>query len=107
MVTSSASRAPIHNSMNKRLANSYKVYGRAEYMMFRAKHWHFAMFLIILLAGCAQVMSNQPKVKPLTSSDFFTDGQSARPLPPNTIARSDTVNDELLNTGKINGEDAD
>src|SRR5258706_599264 len=77
--------------------------------MFRARTWGkwIVLSATILLAGCAQQMANQPKVKPLTASDFFADGQSSRPLPPNTIARSDVVNDELLNTGQINGQDAD
>lgn len=77
--------------------------------MFRAKGWRMWLVLAagLLLSGCAQAMANQPKVKPLTASDFFADGQSSRPLPPNTIPYSDIVNDELLNTGKINGKDAD
>ena len=77
--------------------------------MFRARTWRkwIVLAAAILLAGCAQQMANQPKVKPLTASDFFADGQASRPLPPNTIPRSDVVNDELLNTGQINGQDAD
>ncbi len=66
-----------------------------------------AILAVFLLAGCAQKMANQPKVKPLDASDFFADGQSARPLPPDTLPQSDTYNDELLNTGKVNGQDAE
>jgi hypothetical protein len=77
-------------------------------MMFHAKGWQVCAVLCLLLlpTGCAQQMAVQPKVKPLTSSNFFPDGQSARGLPPDTVARSDTVNDELLTTGKVNGQDA-
>ncbi len=77
--------------------------------MFRARCWRIyltvgAMFLV---AGCAQKMADQPKVKPLTASDFFADGQAARPLPADTVFRSETYDDVLLNTGKVNGEDAE
>jgi mono/diheme cytochrome c family protein len=78
-------------------------------MMFRAKHWRTALAVCaaLLLAGCAQKMADQPKVKPLAGSDFFADGQGARPLPPDTVFRSDSADDDLLNTGKVNGEDAE
>jgi mono/diheme cytochrome c family protein len=78
--------------------------------MYRAKGWRAflaACAAAILVAGCAQKMADQPKVKPLAASDFFADGQSARPLPPDAVFQSDTANDDLLNTGKVNGEDAD
>jgi mono/diheme cytochrome c family protein len=77
--------------------------------MCRAKGWRvwLAACAVVLAAGCAQKMADQPKVKPLAASDFFADGQAARPLPPDTVFHSDTANDDLLNTGKVNGEDAD
>lgn len=77
--------------------------------MFRAKIWqtYLVVGLLLLVAGCAQKMADQPKAKPLSSSDFFADGQSARPIPANTIARSDPYNDELLTTGRIDGDFAD
>jgi mono/diheme cytochrome c family protein len=77
--------------------------------MFRARSWQLYLIAcaVLLLAGCAQKMADQPKVKPLSASGFFPDGQSARPLPPDTVANSVPVTDELLTTGKINGEDAD
>jgi len=76
--------------------------------MFRAKGWQTILVLCatLILAGCAQKMADQPKAKPLSASDFFADGQSARPLPPDTVSRSDSYNDELLNTGKVNGQDS-
>lgn len=76
--------------------------------MFRARNWQVILALgaLILLAGCSQKMADQPKVKPLAGSDFFPDGQSARPLPPDTVAQGDAYDDTLLNTGKVNGDDA-
>ena len=77
--------------------------------MFRARGWRaFAAVLAMLfLAACAQKMADQPKVKPLTGSDFFGDGQSSRPLPPDTVSQSDAPDDELLTTGMVNGKPAD
>jgi hypothetical protein len=64
-----------------------------------------ACMILLLVGGCTQKMADQPKVKPLAASDFFSDGQSARSLPPDTVARSDTYNDMMLTTGKVNGQD--
>jgi hypothetical protein len=78
--------------------------------MFHARHSGVvvcALFAMLLLVGCSQKMVDQPKVKPLAASDFFADGQSARPLPPDTVSRGEVVNDELLTTGKVNGKDAE
>jgi mono/diheme cytochrome c family protein len=44
---------------------------------------------LFLLAGCRQNMHNQHKVKTLGASDFFADGQGARPIPAHTVARGD------------------
>ena len=62
---------------------------------------------VLSLTACAQKIADQPKIKPLTASDFFADGQSARPLPLDTVSRSDLYNDELLTTGKVDGKFAD
>ena len=43
---------------------------------------------LVLAAGCRQNMHDQNKVKPYAPSDFYADGQSARPIPANTVARS-------------------
>lgn len=77
--------------------------------MFRAKGWRVCMAVcaLLVLTGCAQKMADQPAIKPLAASSFFTDGQGARPLPPDTVARDASVNDELLNTGMIDGKEAD
>jgi len=46
---------------------------------------------VVLLAGCEyQEMDRQPKYqRPFQASDFFADGQSARPVVPGTVARGD------------------
>ena len=51
----------------------------------------------VLLAGCSlkQDMALQPKNRPLSPSDFFGDGRSARPLVENTVARGSVQEDEM------------
>jgi mono/diheme cytochrome c family protein len=51
-------------------------------------------------------MHDQPKVKPLGESDVFSDHRSAGPLVEGTVARGHLDDDELLATGKVNGQDA-
>jgi len=55
---------------------------------------------VLVLAGCRQDMHDQPKYRPLRGSEFFTDGRSARPLLPGTVARGSLREDEALYTGK-------
>jgi mono/diheme cytochrome c family protein len=59
---------------------------------------------VALLAACRQDMHDQPKYKPQSASAFFADGRANRQLIPGTIARGRLVEDELLATGKVNGE---
>jgi mono/diheme cytochrome c family protein len=53
---------------------------------------------LVLLAGCSlkQDMAHQPKNRPLSPSDFFTDGRSERPLLENTVARGALAADALF-----------
>lgn len=52
------------------------------------------LLLIPLLAGCEdQSMTRQPKNNPLTPSNVWADGTSARPLPPHVVATSDLARD--------------
>ncbi|HKV09452.1 MAG TPA: cytochrome c [Thermoanaerobaculia bacterium] len=44
---------------------------------------------LLASAGCRQNMHNQNKVNTLGASPFFEDGQGARPIPANTVARGD------------------
>ena len=49
----------------------------------------FAMLLLVATAAtaCRQQMAEQPRYDPLEPSSFFADGQSARPMVENTVAR--------------------
>jgi mono/diheme cytochrome c family protein len=53
---------------------------------------------VLLLGGCSlkQDMALQPYNRPLTPSDFFTDGRSERPLVENTVARGALAEDALF-----------
>jgi hypothetical protein len=65
-----------------------------------------ALAAAALLAGCRQDMHDQPKVKPLRESGFYSDHRSARAPVEGTVARGHLDDDELLATGKVNGQDA-
>ena len=58
---------------------------------------------VFALGGCAdalrQDMATQPKNRPLSPSDFFADGRSARPLVENTVARG-AIDTDALNVSK-------
>lgn len=62
---------------------------------------------LITLSGCRLDMHVQPRYDPLSSTTFFGDGRSARPAVPGTVARGHQQDDELLYTGRINGNLAD
>lgn len=62
---------------------------------------------MVFLAGCRLDMHTQPKVLPLTQSDFFEDGRGSRSLVPGTIARGQLRADTYLYTGMINGKPGD
>jgi mono/diheme cytochrome c family protein len=48
-------------------------------------------------------MTNQPKAKPLSQSDFFSDGANARPLPAHTVAHGEARQEVAFHTGLTNG----
>ena len=60
----------------------------------------------LLLGGCRQDMHDQPKFTPLRESGFYADARSARPLVEGTVARGQLNDDDLLHTGKVDGQDA-
>jgi mono/diheme cytochrome c family protein len=66
----------------------------------------FASFAFLFSSGCRQDMHDQPKYVPLRESTFFNDARSARPLVEGTVARGQLHDDELMDTGKVKGEDA-
>jgi cbb3-type cytochrome c oxidase subunit III len=66
-----------------------------------------ALATVAVLAACNQKMGEQPAYRPLQTSDFFSDGTSARPIPADTVARGHLQDDALLFTGKdANGQDS-
>jgi cytochrome c553 len=63
--------------------------------------------LVALGAGCRQDMHDAPRYDPLESSNFFADGQSARPLVANTVARGQLREDRHLYEGIVDGKPAE
>lgn len=61
---------------------------------------------LVVGSACRQDMHNQPKYRPLRESAFFGDQLSSRPFVPDTIARGELRDDQLLYTGKVDGNDA-
>ena len=71
-----------------------------QFTQSRAGRLMSASALLLTLAACRQDMHDQPKYRGLRGSDFFENGQSARPLIANTVARGH-LNDDLMRvTGK-------
>lgn len=62
-----------------------------------------AVVASMMVAGCRSDMHDQPKYKGFRPSPLFADGRSVRPLVPGTVARGHLNDDELLFTGKVNG----
>jgi mono/diheme cytochrome c family protein len=70
---------------------------------------HLAAFvavgaLSLFGAACRQDMHNAPRVDPYEETDAFPDGRGMRPLPEGTVARGHLNEDELMFTGKVNGQ---
>jgi hypothetical protein len=64
-----------------------------------------ALFLAaVTVASCRQDMHDSPRFRPYRGSDLYADGSSARPLVDGTVARGHLDDDELLYTGKVNGQ---
>jgi mono/diheme cytochrome c family protein len=63
--------------------------------------------LVAFGAGCRQDMHDAPRYDPLESSSFFSDGQSARPLVANTVARGQLREDRHLYEGIVDGKPAE
>lgn len=68
--------------------------------------WRTSLCVIavaLACAACRQDMHDQPRYKAQGFSDFFDDHRAARPAVEGTVARGRLFEDELLNTGKLNG----
>jgi cbb3-type cytochrome c oxidase subunit III len=59
----------------------------------------------LLLSGCRQDMHDQPKMRPLRASDFYSDMRSARPLVEGTVPAGEFIDDTPYYTGKVDGND--
>src|SRR5262245_34399258 len=59
------------------------------------------------LAACRQDMHDAPRYDPLEASAVLPHGASAQPLVEGTIARDHLNDDDLLETGKLNGQFVD
>jgi mono/diheme cytochrome c family protein len=55
------------------------------------------------LAACRPDMANQPRAKPLSQTNFFSDGTSARQLPPYTVPSDQPSANSAYYTGLTNG----
>ena len=64
------------------------------------------VFSLLFAGGCRLDMHITPRYDPLSPSTFFPDGRSERPMVPGTVARGQLRTDELLYTGRINGQPA-
>ncbi len=63
-----------------------------------------AAFSLAFLTACdMQDMYQEPKYTPLQASDSFSDGRSARPLVPDTVAQDQLRTNALFYTGKSDG----
>jgi REP element-mobilizing transposase RayT/mono/diheme cytochrome c family protein len=57
----------------------------------------------LLAVSCRPDMNNQPKAKPLSQSEFFANGTSARQPPVHTVADGDVRENAAFYTGLTNG----
>jgi len=62
---------------------------------------------VAALSACRQDMHDAPRYDPLEASPVFKGGASAQPLVTGTVARGQLHDDELLYSGKLNGQIAD
>ena len=60
-------------------------------------------WLVCALVSCRPDMANQPRVKPLSQSDFFSDRASARRPPSHTVAQGEAGADAGFSRGLTNG----
>jgi mono/diheme cytochrome c family protein len=63
--------------------------------------------LALLVSACRQDMHDAPRYEPLEASTFFRNGQSARTLVANTVARGQLRDDRHLYEGIVDGKPAE
>jgi mono/diheme cytochrome c family protein len=59
--------------------------------------------IVLTLPGCRQDMYNQPRTKPYSETNFFSNGSTARPLPAHTVQYHGARQNESFYTGLSNG----
>jgi len=58
-----------------------------------------AIVSVSMAVGCRNEMYDQAKAKPLSESEFFANGQNARPIPQDTVARGFLREDKAMYAG--------
>ena len=66
------------------------------------RYGFLAFCCLVLLVACGNNMRDESRLKPYEASSVFADGSSARPIDPNAVARSQSV-DLALTSGKQDG----
>jgi mono/diheme cytochrome c family protein len=79
-------------------------FGRAAGPARQLRRLGLVVAMVAGLAGCRQDMHDAPRYDPLEASPVFAGGASAQPLVEGTVAREDVVDDDLLTTGKVDGQ---
>ena len=64
----------------------------------RIRYGFLAFCCLVLLVACGNNMRDDSRLKPYEASPIFADGSSARPIDPNAVARSQSV-DLALTSG--------
>ncbi len=69
----------------------------------RARPVRLLLIAALMFVSCRRDMMNQPKAKPLSESDFFSNQANARQPPAHTVPRGDAREDAAFYTGQTNG----
>jgi len=70
------------------------------FLRFDLRSLVLCFLIFVFVTGCRQKMGDQPRYDPLEPSNFFEDGQSARPLVPGTVPRGYLREDTRFYMGK-------
>ncbi len=72
----------------------------------RTRLWSGLLLVVVAFggAGCHQDMYDQKKYVALAPSEFYRDGQSARPPIEGTVVHRDHSDDGVVSTGKVDGK---
>ena len=73
----------------------------------RTTYFVASLLLAVLGVACRQDMHNAPRVDPYEATDAFADGRGMRPLVEGTVARGHLNDDELMFSGKVDGQFVD